>query len=953
MRIIPKQTKVTIEFFKNIDLVDVLVGMVGAALTVSAFASNIPGNMYVAAVLAMITAALIIPIDDFKGYHLLVNLLRYFSRPKVFTRQEAAELSWEEEESPPGKKKKRGKVKSKKQKDPAVEDIMGFTGIANGAIEYGGKYFAKVISIDSIEFRFFSPHRQNQIIDKILGGAIRMVSDEQTMLFVKVDRPVIYDEYVYHEYNKIEQLKESYLNGLIEDSELTVRAGVIFDRVEEINRINFEDKVYRPFHYIVLMDSDLRRLSEIVSSATSQLEQGELPIKVLDDKELALFLKYNFTVNFDERDIEELEPHQYMEWVMPRKIEFTSRTVKFDGIPTSNLRVIKYPTLVSNAWGHRIFNIPDTKVVMKIQHVDQQKAIRNIDRSIDELRSQGRSTGKTSKAMELSTHIDTLAELLRMLQSDNEALYDVTLTITVMDYEQAVIDRLKAGIAREYRKNQAAEAEMSGGKGKKRRGKKAKDPGPDYSGVPKIMVSAKKRVRRILSEASLRTTDMFLQQFEAYACTSISRSNPMRKRANAIHSTSIAAAFPFVYSTFADEAGVNIGNSSGAPVFVNFFVRNQSRVNSNMVIIGKSGGGKSFATKTILSHLAAEDSKIFILDPENEYAELAGNLGGKLIDVGTAKQGRMNPFHIITSLTDEEGDDEEVSSSFSAHLQFLEEFFKQILPGISSEPLEFLNNLVMRTYNEKGIDELSDFTTLGAEDFPTFDDLYDRLLTEFQALDSDYNKNMLRTLMNYISKFAMGGRNSNLWNGEATISTKENFIVFNFQSLLANKNNTIANAQMLLVLKWLDNEIIKNRDYNMKHDAQRKIIIVIDEAHVFIDEKYPIALDFMHQLAKRIRKYNGMQIVITQNIKDFVGTEELARKSTAIINACQYSLIFPLSPNDMHDLCRLYEKAGAINETEQEEIVNNGRGRAFAITSPTSRTSVNIVATEPIQRMFQ
>ena len=127
---------------------------------------------------------------------------------------------------------------------------------------------------------------------------------------------------------------------------------------------------------------------------------------------------------------------------------------------------------------------------------------------------------------------------------------------------------------------------------------------------------------------------------------------------------------------------------------------------------------------------------------------------------------------------------------------------------------------------------------------------------------------------------------------------------------------------------------------------------MIDEAHVFIDPKFPIALDFMFQLAKRIRKYNGMQIIITQNIKDFVGTEEIARKSTAIINACQYSFIFPLAPNDMHDLCRLYEKAGAINESEQEEIVNNGRGRAFVITSPTKRTSVDIVATQEVQELF-
>ena len=138
----------------------------------------------------------------------------------------------------------------------------------------------------------------------------------------------------------------------------------------------------------------------------------------------------------------------------------------------------------------------------------------------------------------------------------------------------------------------------------------------------------------------------------------------------------------------------------------------------------------------------------------------------------------------------------------------------------------------------------------------------------------------------------------------------------------------------------------------MMYHANRKIVIVIDEAHVFIDDKYPIALDFMFQLAMRIRKYNGMQIVITQNIKDFVGTEELARKSTAIINASQYSFIFPLSPNDMTDLIKLYENAGAINESEQDDIVNNGRGRAFVITSPGERTNVDIVAGEGIEALF-
>ncbi len=58
-----------------------------------------------------------------------------------------------------------------------------------------------------------------------------------------------------------------------------------------------------------------------------------------------------------------------------------------------------------------------------------------------------------------------------------------------------------------------------------------------------------------------------------------------------------------------------------------------------MVVIGKSGSGKSYATKSILANLAAENSKIFILDPENEYLGLARSLNGKIIDVGSATEG--------------------------------------------------------------------------------------------------------------------------------------------------------------------------------------------------------------------------------------------------------------------------------------------------------------------------
>ena len=398
--------------------------------------------------------------------------------------------------------------------------------------------------------------------------------------------------------------------------------------------------------------------------------------------------------------------------------------------------------------------------------------------------------------------------------------------------------------------------------------------------------------------------------------------------------------------------GIRLGKSDGVPVFVDFFRRDSERVNSNMVIVGKSGSGKSYATKSLLANLAAEDSKIFILDPENEYTELARNLHGKFINVGNAQNGRLNPFHIITALDDDEAGGD-CANSYATHLQFLEEFFRQILPDCDKDALEYLNSLVERIYINRGITPETDLSKLHPEDYPVFDDLYDAILAEFQKTDNDYIRSNLRVLMNYISKFSAGGRNASIWNGHSTITTDENFTVFNFQSLLANRNNTVANAQMLLVLKYIDNEIIKNRDYNKKYGLKRKVVVVIDEAHVFIDTKFPVALDFMFQLAKRIRKYNGMQIVITQNIKDFVGSEEIARKSTAIINACQYSFVFALSPNDMDDLCKLYEKAGGINESEQEQITTAPRGQAFAIMSPSSRTTFRIEVPSSLVQMFK
>lgn len=891
MRIIPKKTKVETEIFKGFSIIDILVGLFGAFVCIALITSNLPYRWWIAIGVLVVFVFLLMPLDDERIYMLFIHLLRHFAIPRSFS------------EKKPG-----GKI--------SVADITPFTGIEDRYISYNKEYYGTVIEIPSIEFRFLTEFRQDSIIDRNIGSVIRTITQDQTGAFVKIDRPVIYDDYVLTEHKKINDLKKAYLDDIISEDELTKRVEIIYGRIEEINKINFDDKVYRPFHYLVLFDKKKPILSELTRNALGQFKSAGLDVHQLKGRDLAIFLKYQYNQVFDEREVDKIAPEDYMDWIIPKKIEFTARTVKYDGLITHNLKILDYPGVVGNAWGYRLFNIPNTRVVMKFKPVERYQSIKRIDRSLEELRGQAESTGKVSRLMEINENIESLAELLSMLQSENESLYDVNTYVTIYDYELT-----------ERSKRQTAGNPITSS----------------------TYVSLKKTIKRTLAEAGFKSQDMFLETFDVYASSHISAYDAFVRKSRGIHSSSIAAAFPFVYPYLQDKDGMCFGMTGGNPVFVNFFQRDSERVNSNMAIIGKSGSGKSFATKTILSNLAADNSKIFILDPENEYGALAKKLHGKMIDVGKATEGSLNPFQIITGVSD---DEEGPSNSFNAHLQFLEEFFKQILPETESDALEYLNNLFPRIYAERGIDEDTDLSELTPEDYPIFDDLYDKILKDFQRATSEYNKNNLRILLNYVSKFSTGGRNAHLWNNPSTITTKENFIAFNFQSLLANRNNTIANAQMLLVLKYLDNEIIKNRDYNILHKANRKIIIVIDEAHVFIDEKYPIALDFMYQLAKRIRKYNGMQIIITQNIKDFVGTEELARKSTAIINACQYSFIFALAPNDMHDLCKLYEKAGEINETEQDQIINNPRGRAFVVTAPSNRTCVDIVASDDLQELF-
>ena len=889
MRIIPRKTKVRMEFFRGVTLGDIILGVIGLAGAILLFTSNFENNLGIWFGFAWVTIIVSLffhVADDIRLYRTLGYILRFLAQRRRYS-------------------------KEKMKRHSPISELIPFVGLKQDRYIDYGEYYAQVVEISPIEFGLLNEYKQNMLVETF-ANALRRLSNEQMASIVKINKAMILDDYIYNEDRKFDSLMELQYEGEITAEEVERRAGVFEERVAKMEEFNRQDKIYKDYFYIVVYDKDIEMLESTTNGIMTTLMNSATPIHTekLYGTALSVFLKANFGKEFDERELEVIPFSKHMDWVMPDKIKFQASRVLIDDRPYRNFVVSDYPLQVPNAWGAPFFLLDRTKIVTKIQPIPKFQAEKQLDKAIIEMEGKVYKTTRSSRQIENETHLNTLKELLVGLKNNNQQLYNVNTFITCEE-------------------------------------------------------PARKEVRAILKQEGFKYSEMFGRQVDAFVSANISMRDSVKDTMRGIPTSSLAAIFPFISGALQDKGGIYLGYNE-YPVFVDFFARNRERVNSNMMIIGKSGSGKSYATKTLLTNFAADNAKIFILDPENEYTILCENLKGKFIDVGSSEMGIFNPFHVMTTLKDDVKELEEIedieaelnqekkndSDTFSVHLQFLEQFFKTILEGISSDAFETLNSMVVELYERKGIDNSTLFYKLKPEDYPIFDDLYALVTERIEKETDEYHRKNLIIVQTYIKKFAKGGRNSNLWNGPMSIATKENFVCFNFRSLLANRNEIIANAQMLLVFKYLDNEIIKNRDFNLKYDTKRKIIVAVDEAHVFINPNYPIALDFMAQMAKRIRKYSGMQLVITQNIKDFVGSPEIQRQSTAVINASQYSMIFSLAPNDMNDLVELYRKSGEINEEEQNSIITAGVGQTFLISGPMSRTMVQIVSADYVRKLF-
>jgi hypothetical protein len=145
----------------------------------------------------------------------------------------------------------------------------------------------------------------------------------------------------------------------------------------------------------------------------------------------------------------------------------------------------------------------------------------------------------------------------------------------------------------------------------------------------------------------------------------------------------------------------------------------------------------------------------------------------------------------------------------------------------------------------------------------------------------------------------------------------------------------IKSTQMRLLLRFIEDLCIENKDYNERlgllfdDDKCYHTAVFCDEFHLLINKKFPAPLEWFYGFIKRIRKYKGRGILITQNINDMVSDDEIIRLTTGIINSCQFMFIFKLLPNDITCLNQLLAEVGGLKQEEINFLKTGEQGQAI------------------------
>ena len=299
---------------------------------------------------------------------------------------------------------------------------------------------------------------------------------------------------------------------------------------------------------------------------------------------------------------------------------------------------------------------------------------------------------------------------------------------------------------------------------------------------------------------------------------------------------SLAVLMPFNVQELNDGCGCYYGINQ---VSKNINIGNRKKlINGNGFVFGVPGSGKSHFCKMELGQvfLGGED-EIIIIDPMNEYFDIAHTYGGTVVNMSTYTDNYVNPLDMDVwslDLNDSKGMIREKG-------EFMLGLCEQCMgESLNSRQKSIIDRCVRKLYIE--------IARSREKYVPVMSDFYDILMNQPEEEAKDIALSL--------ELFVNGSLN--IFNHQTNVDVDNRFTVYGIRDL----GTELSPITMLVMMESIQNRIIEN--------GKRGIAtwLYIDEFHVLLNSEY--SAKYLQQLWKKVRKQGGLCTGITQNVVDLL-----------------------------------------------------------------------------------
>jgi len=408
------------------------------------------------------------------------------------------------------------------------------------------------------------------------------------------------------------------------------------------------------------------------------------------------------------------------------------------------------------------------------------------------------------------------------------------------------------------------------------------------------------RVRGIVEQSNnnLRLLQ-FCQEQGLMACAPIGVNDT--EIARQITTKSAAVLVPFATQELFMPGGIYYGLNA---ISNNLIIADRKQLRTpNGIILGTPGSGKSFSAKReILSSFLQTTDDILICDPEGEYFPLVEALHGQVVKLSTNSTEYLNPMDIQLS----HQNDKEALRIKSDFLITLCDMIAGGKDGLGNDEKGIIDRCIATIYQEY-------FKDPTPENMPLLENLYDALLHYdpsdiSEELRTEAKEKAVR-IANSLVLYVHGSQN--YFNHRTNVDSQNRIICFDIREL----GNQLKEIGMLIVQDAVWNRVSRNRE--------RKIATryYCDEFHLLLRNRQTAA--YQVEIWKRFRKWGGIPTGLTQNVGDFLRSEEIE----GILGNSDF--VYLLNQN-AKDQTILADKLG-LSESQLKYVTNSEPGSGLII----------------------